>query len=1715
MEHRVANSYGAEIPRKSRSLDLKSIYKSIGTKEIEDKMLKKRKDASNDGSDEKKIERKKSRKEVSISSLKSNGRNGSKSLEDVYNSGLSSGSRDSKDSKSGLSRRLNDSSGYSSISLTLDDGVIKVPRRKRGFVGRRKDQNGSVVLKQEDSSCGEIGNVHQVVKLASDDTGKSVQLLEIDLKKSSDGMNDNRSSGSNLSAHLEEEDVHISPLVVETGDSKRSRIENSVENNVDASLTKSLRKRSRKRKTSLADSENVRKESDRTINASIKGSGELLDEDEENLEENAARMLSSRFDPSFTGFSSSSKSSALPSTNELPVFVSSSPEIIARASNYVSESESSSADTAARVLRPRKKQKEKGSLRKRRHYYEILSEHLDAYWVLNRRIKVFWPLDKSWYYGLISDYDCVKNLHHVKYDDRDEEWIDLQNERFKLLLLPSEVPSNCKRRTSVSTEKHSGEEKGKGKPVKEKKRNLVTEDDGYAGNHLDSEPIITWLNRGVKSSHFHALKKQKPSGIPLISVSMLLSEEPVNRCERLDMEPMDNNLQKLYGNSALADSLPDVEKSEDFGMNSHTCPHDHKPPLVYYRKRYRKTRNLSSDFFHKLEEVHVVSGLSESDNSLISTLAASSHLEEHDISPGKLVSDENWKGPDTSSNRQPSEYEGQLKLNILLVEYKQVKSWLNFPVISVLNFYFGADYVWLFRALLLLQYGSLATTWPRVHLEMLFIDNYVGLRFLFFEGCLQKAIALVFQILTVFDQPNELGKYDELQLPVTSIRLKISCILDSRRQLVSTFYNFFELDNAKWLYLDNKLKSHCLFTRKLPLSECTYDNIKMLQNGMSRSFSCAVFRECTSFKVPGRRSRQSFSLMAASKESTHQKGAKSYLSFDKNYSCFPPFALSFTAAPTFFLGLHLKLLMEYSMTHISLLDNESIEHLETCNSWLEDDSSFVEGCFKSDSVNTLENDCGASFRDIDSVGCLSIANSETHALSISFCSTEDRMNSSAHLQNGDAVVHTCLNSRNPRKVESDITACLQNCQDHDSGLCDLSPGLSIEVKKSDLASHSLLRDVRDEIPSVNQFDKHVDIEPHRAQQSAELPYNMVGDIVPSSNPTARRSTSHRIRSSSMSYGYHWPGWSDGKPDAFQNNFGNGPKKPRTQVSYTMPFGGFDYSSRNKNHQQKGFHHKRIRTANEKCLNTSRSSERNMELLSCDANLLITHSDRGWRECGVQVVLELFDHNEWRLAVKLSGVIKYSYKAHQFLQTGSTNRFTHAMMWKGGKDWTLEFLDRSQWALFKEMHEECYNRNIRAASVKNIPIPGVRLIEEHDDNGIEIPFVRISSKYFRQIKTDVEMALDPSRVLYDMDSDDEQWLLENKSSLVFDNNTSWNISEEMLEKTMDMLEKAAYSQDRDQFTGNEMEELMAGVGHMEAIKTIHEYWQKKRLMKGMALIRHLQPPLWEKYQQQVREWELAVSKCTNSLPSGCHEKTATMEKPPMFAFCLKPRGLEVPNKGSKQRSQKKYSVAWQSTIFAGDHDGLHGYGRKSNGFASGDERFMYAGNNDESLDDSPLPQMSPTVFSPGNVGGTVYFPRNGDRYQTNHLQKFHRNKSKKHGMVVSPKDQMVAPYDQGMFNRRSGAHWWNMGFYDWPNQRPYVVEGSSKYGLEQLDGSDLDEFRMRDASAAARQAVNKAKVKRDKAQQLLYRADVAIQKAVIALMTAEAIKASSNDLNSDG
>ncbi|THG01169.1 uncharacterized protein LOC114310990 [Camellia sinensis] len=1675
MENSAGKSGGAEISRKTRSLDIQSLYKSTVSKK--ERNNKRKIGVETDGEVRKK---KKSRKEVLLSSFEQAGKKRS-TLDKVYGDGVSSDLPDSERSQSGLSQKLDSSSGFNSISLNLDDSgnVIQIPKRCRDFVVHKKSESnqvsrplGSLSSRVHGSvdqtvklngECktlegnqglrrlwppgGKASSTNQIAKLNDDSSGEVVSPKKVKGKLGFDDLKENRRGVS--SAQLaKEEDGHLS---VNSGDAS----------------SRKCRSNHRKRKNSASGGENLEKKVELLVDSSIKVCDDSQDDNEDNLEQNAARMLSSRFDPNCTGFSSKNRSSGSPSANdELSIFIHSDDDFGSRGANLLVGLESAYVDTANRVLRPRKQHKEKVFLRKRRHFYEILSRELDAYWVLNRRIKVFWPLDESWYYGLVSDYDPERKLHHIKYDDRDEEWINLQNERFKLLLLPSEVPRKTQPKRATMGKKYNDQEK----------RDLATDDDSIIGSYTDSEPIISWLARSyhrVKSSLVS--KRHKTSHFSPNSVPLVLSTKTDGACGCLDMGSSERDMNKLSWNSMLSDRFIDTGRGDKSVLEGTSSSRNGKLPVVYVRRRFRKK---DDGLFNAFEDGH---GCGSAPVSIASVVEGFHASREYDISPGHMESEGLLWSVDNS---------GLLKLIIPVVEFKQFRFELGSPV-PVQWYTFEAENSWLLRTVLLLNYGTVMITWPKVHLEMLFVDNIVGLRFLLFEGSLKQAVAFVSLVLTVFNQPNGQGKYVDAQMPVTSIRFKLSCVEDFRKQHVFAFYSFFKVKYSKWLYLDCKLKRHCLITKQLPLSECTYDSIKALEGGSNQLPISSSSRESSAFEGLWKKSMRSIMPMGAFRESCSV--AMNQLSnLDAKHGKLLPFALSFAAAPTFFLSLHLKLLMENSVASSSLQDHDlihSLEHSEKTGHPIANVSQLVTD-------------------------------------TISECNDGGRVRSFQNFQNGKwNFARTSACSRDPGENASDVIVQSKKMECSSPELEQLvtlpQPLVAndqVSVGMSDARYYSGLTGLRVEIPSLDQVERSVVGKTPTSTQSDDMAWNMSYSIVHSPNPTGPTSMgNHNRNSSSSSFGDVFHAWPDGKADFMRNGFGNGPKKPRTQVQYTLPSGGLDFNSKHKMHNQRRLPYQRIRKANEKrASDGSRNSRRNLELLSCDANVLITIWDRGWRECGARVVLELADHNEWRLAVKLSGTTKYSYKAHQFLQPGSTNRYTHAMVWKGGKDWVLEFPDRSQWMLFKEMHEECYNRNVRAASVKNIPIPGVHLIEESDDNGTEVLFVRSSPKYFRQIETDVDMAMDPSHILYDMDSDDEQWISENQKSLCGQGSQCEEVSEEFFEKTMHMFEKVAYAHKCDHFTSEEIEEFMAGVGPVEAIKIIYKHWQLKRQMKRMPLIRHLQPPLWEWYEQQVKEWEQAMTKANRALSNGCQEKALPMDKPPMFAFCLKPRGLETQNKGSKHRSHRRFPVSGHNHTSPGDQDGFHAVGRRLNGFAfGGDEKVMFQGYSHEPSDASPSFQASRS-FTPRD-SGFGNFSLSSDWSEWNHHPKLHRNKSKKIGTFLPPNNSlMVASYNQRTtIGKKNGVHRWNMGLPEWPSQKHYQSEISLGHGIELLDGSDLDEFRLRDASGAAQHALNMAKLKREKAQRLLYRADLAIHKAVVALMTADTIRASFEHSNGDG
>jgi hypothetical protein len=1606
MENSQVKSVGAEISKKSRPSDLKSLYKSGAAKQGQ---RNGNVDVRNEDDDEVRKKKRKSRKKVALSSFEPVGKKSRTSINEVDVDRLSLGSGGSDDSDRLLpvfTHKLNSGGALDGIPLNLDDegNIISIPKKPRGHVRRKRFEfDSNLVLNQSvssssvnqiaklngrngsrptlevelkfDSACqieipyvGSSSSSVQVAKFDVEPKGKAKcsQIVEskndskvikasipkvgssnsvdenssklngelkskfckrkknsiskiglssaVDQIEKSKSESESKSSQQNrivelksssagkvLNAKVAVSSSSVDQVAKSYGESKRkkskpkqqliqadrnpeSKVANTntskkrkngfdetdenrgkersgrevkkengdvaVVDNGDASSGK-IQSSSRKRKNLASDGETAVKKTEPLVDTLTGVPNVFQEDDEENLEENAARMLSSRFDPSCTGFSSKSRDSESLSSNGLTIG---------------GQDFDFSGDPANRVLRPRKKYREKGLSRKRRHFYEIRSCDLDPLWFLNHRIKCFWPLDESWYYGLVNNYNPETKLHHVKYDDREEEWINLQIERFKLLLLPGEVP-DC-----------SGPSRS-------------NQDDAD-----ESEPIISWLasSRRLKSSSF-AQKKQKLSHLPSNGTS------PNRIVDLLERE-----------SKSCSGSF--------FEIN--TSSRESKFPIVYARRRRKNVEGVGQ----------VVNAVNE--------------------------------------RTKPS-----------------LTTQFIFQLHALFGYIFGAHFYSLFRTETLVRCGGLVTIWPKVRLEVLCVDNAAGLRYFVFEGCLKTAVAFVFSVLSVFNEPIKHRKCIDLQMPVTSITFKLSSVRDLKKHQVFEYYRFAKVRKNKWLYLDRKLQPNCLTTKQLPLTQCTYDNIKTLEHVNKRL-------AMSSIEV----SENHFVHGTGPKETSL---ARWNARIKRRIP--PPFALSFTAAPGLFRSLHLELFLEHSRASMSLNDRDSVYSLP--------DTEYS-------SDNAREN-------------------------------IQETATSNGRLV--DPLI------KNPRfqKLELDQLA---------SGESISSPTLK----------------------KVTSFDGiSIELPLNKDEEASDMPWNT--DISPT--PTASRSLCYRNKSTSVS-----------SPVYIPNGFGNGPKKPRTQVRYTSP-PGFDFGSKHRNPNQNGYPYKRIRRSNDK-RSPSDGSRRNLELQACDANVLITEVDRGRRESEARIVLELADHNEWKIAVKISGATKFSYKVRKPL-TSSTNRFTHAMMWKGGNDWTLEFPDRGQWVLFKEMHGECYNRNIRAVCVKNIPIPGVRLIDESGDSKMGVLFTRNYPKYFRQVEDDVEMAMDPERVLYDMDSDDERWVLKNRKYFE-------DVSDECFERIMDMFEKVAYAKQKDHFTTDEMEELVHGVESIEVIKVVYNHWEQKRQIKGMPLIRHLQPPSWGRYQQQLKEWEKkhGISATATTAPSSESQENPAIEKPAMFAFCLKPRGLEVTNiRGTKHRSLRRFSTH----SVPPDHDPLHSFGRRLNGNAYGD-------NGHDSSDASPLLQPASRGFSPRDAGPGYFSLSGGGTTEWNHHPyphphphpKLHRNKSKKIATFLSQTPQKALQSRTVIGGKRNGSHrTWNRHHHH-DRQQPPERGGPHR---RMNEGADMDEFRLRDASGAAQHALNMAKLKREKAQRLLYRADLAIHKAVNALMAADAIKASCEESSS--
>ncbi|KAL2943239.1 Enhancer of polycomb-like protein 2 [Bienertia sinuspersici] len=238
---------------------------------------------------------------------------------------------------------------------------------------------------------------------------------------------------------------------------------------------------------------------------------------------------------------------------------------------------------------------------------------------------------------------------------------------------------------------------------------------------------------------------------------------------------------------------------------------------------------------------------------------------------------------------------------------------------------------------------------------------------------------------------------------------------------------------------------------------------------------------------------------------------------------------------------------------------------------------------------------------------------------------------------------------------------------------------------------------------------------------------------------------------------------------------------------------------------------------------------------CFANVLVVEADKCYRVERAEVVLDVSSSNEWHLTVKKDGSTMYHFKVQREMRPGTTNRFTHAVIWAGDNGWKLEFPERKDWAVFKELYKVCGERNIVPTSpvVKIIPVPKVSEVTDMWEP--PAAFKRPDS-YIRTTSDELSRTLSRRTANYDMDSEDEEWLSNFNREL---KDASNYVTAESFELMIDVFEKASYCTPNDVNDEKAAASLCLNLASVEVAEPVCRYWMKKRKQKRAPLNRVFQ------------------------------------------------------------------------------------------------------------------------------------------------------------------------------------------------------------------------------------------------------------------------------------
>lgn len=183
------------------------------------------------------------------------------------------------------------------------------------------------------------------------------------------------------------------------------------------------------------------------------------------------------------------------------------------------------------------------------------------------------------------------------------------------------------------------------------------------------------------------------------------------------------------------------------------------------------------------------------------------------------------------------------------------------------------------------------------------------------------------------------------------------------------------------------------------------------------------------------------------------------------------------------------------------------------------------------------------------------------------------------------------------------------------------------------------------------------------------------------------------------------------------------------------------------------------------------------------------------------------------------------------------------------------------------------------------------------------------------------------------------------------------------------------------------------------------------------------------------------------------------------------------------------------------------GRRFNSFTVTDEKATHPDISPENSDNSSMLQTS-KIYLRNDAGSPEYVSLNNDASDLENYPKPCKEKSKKIEALMAISNLHVRPsYNQGALGKINSVQQQDMDLPDWRIQKHHQTEVYQRHEFMQLGVQDLDEFRVREASRAAKQASSIARFKRYKAQKLFSRAEFTTQVAMSAIMAADAVKAS--------